>query len=328
MVKHTFTGDTMTYFADNPNYSETQILFAIESFIIDIFSTGFKQAQLPVFKKLLEQFEPIYNIDYYYYDYISVFISLKLIIDQMRYDLNNEHPDNYEFVLGLDNEHLNYLEITAKSMRAKVQQDLHQFGLQEENNTKSLVVYAEDLFNHYSKLLIVRVDLGYTNEAKNNVDIDRFYRHFEVMRNRLSNKDTFFKDLQGYSWAIEQGKQKGYHVHLLLIYDGAKVQNGSYYAQRTGEKWQEITKDEGSYFNLNCNEYKNKLRRAGCEIGLGMLSRNNEGDWDLLLAVIGYLTLVREDKVMQRLRVKVEKNMQTFGKGQFGNTKRRGIDRT
>jgi hypothetical protein len=138
MVKHTFTGDTMTYFADNPNYSETQILFAIESFIIDIFSTGFKQAQLPVFKKLLEQFEPIYNIDYYYYDYISVFISLKLIIDQMRYDLNNEHPDNYEFVLGLDNEHLNYLEITAKSMRAKVQQDLHQFGLQEENNTKVL----------------------------------------------------------------------------------------------------------------------------------------------------------------------------------------------
>lgn len=328
MVKSTFTGDTMTHIAENQNYSETQILFAIENFIIGIFTTGIKQPQLPVFKELLEQFEPIYNIDYYYYDHISVFISLKLIIDQMRYDPNNEHPDNYEFVLGLDDDHLNFLEIIANSMKAKVQQDLHQFDLQEENNTKSLVDYVEALFNHYSKLLIVRVDLGYTNDAKSNIDIERFYRHFEVMRNRLSNKDTFFEHLQGYSWAIEQGKEKGYHVHLLLIYDGAKVQNGSYYAQRAGEKWQEITKSEGSYFNLNCNEYKNKLRQAGCEIGLGMISRNNEGDWDLLLAVISYLTLVREDKIMQRLRVKVEKNMQTFGKGQFITKKRRGIDRS
>ncbi len=111
-----------------------------------------------------------------------------------------EYPDNYEFVLGLDDKHLNFLEITANSMRAKVQQDLHQFDLQEENNTKSLVDYVEALFNHYSKLLIVRVDLGYTNDAKSNIDIERFYRHFEVMRNRLSNKDTFlniFKDILG-----------------------------------------------------------------------------------------------------------------------------------
>jgi len=318
----------MKPYSTHPNYSETQILFAIERFVIDVFTTGFKQPQLPVFKELLDLFDPIYNIDYSYSDYLSVFIGLKLIIDQMRYDPNNEHPDNYEFVLDLDDEYLKFLEIAANSMRAKVQQDLNQFVLQEENNTKSLVDYVEALFNHYSKLLIVRVDLGYTNEAKSDIDIDRFYRHFEFMRNRLSNKDTFFKDIQGYSWAIEQGKEKGYHVHLLLIYDGAKVQNGSYYAQRAGEKWQEITNGEGSYFNLNCKEYKNKLRQAGCEIGLGMVSRNNEGDWDLLLAVISYLTLVREDKVMQRLRVKVEKNMQTFGKGQYVTKKRRGIDRS
>ena len=83
MVKSTFTGDTMTHIAETQNYSETQILFAIENIVIDVFTTGIKQPQLPFFKDLLERFEPIYNIDYYYYDHISVFISLKLIIDRL-----------------------------------------------------------------------------------------------------------------------------------------------------------------------------------------------------------------------------------------------------
>ncbi|MFT0696557.1 hypothetical protein ACG9YX_15140 [Acinetobacter nematophilus] len=62
---------------------------------------------------------------------------------------------------------------------------------------------------------------------------------------------------------------------------------------------------------------------AGCDIGIGMLSRNNEGDWERLVTVIEYLTDPAKDA--QRLRVKYVKNMQTFGKGQFENTKRRGI---
>ena len=139
----------------------------------------------------------------------------------------------------------------------------------------------------------------------------------------LSNQDTFFSNLHGYSWAIEQGKERGYHVHLLLMYDGTKVQNGSYYAQRVGEKWQEITQGHGSYFNLHSKDYIHKLRMAGCDIGIGMVSRNNEGDWERVVTVIEYLTDPAKDE--QRLRVKCFRNMQTFGKGQFENSKRRGI---
>lgn len=316
----------MTHITENQKCSETQILFAIESFIIDIFIMGLKQTHLPLFKELLELFEPIYNMDYHYCDYISVFISLKLVVDQMRYDQLNEYLDNYDFVLKLDEQQLIYFEMIVRSNKNKVEHDLYQFELQELENSKRLEEYAESFFNHYSKLLIVRVDLGYTNESKNHIDINSFYKHFEIMRNRLSNKDTFFEHLQGYAWAIEQGKSRGYHVHLLLIYNGAKVQNGSYYAQRTGETWKKITKGDGSYFNLNSNEYKNKLRVSGCDVGLGLISRKNEGDWELFVAVISYLTLVREDKIIQRLRVKIDKGMRTFHTGRFKIKKRRGTE--
>jgi hypothetical protein len=37
----------------------------------------------------------------------------------------------------------------------------------------------------------------------------------------IQDGDKCFSDLEGYAWALEQGEEKGYHCHLLLIYNGA-----------------------------------------------------------------------------------------------------------
>lgn len=323
MVINNFLGATMTNTPNINSYSENEILFAVENFINNVFMTGLKQSHKQELKTLLEQFDTIYDIDHYYSDYIAAFNKLKFFIQQNHFDWSITQVNNYDFVMDFKDEQLEFYEQMLKMLKGEIEQDLHQFRVQERNNKASLLEYVEELFNHYSKLLIVRVDLGYLNDSKQQVNIDQFYRHLEIMRNRLSNQDTFFRNLHGYSWAIEQGKERGYHVHLLLIYDGTKVQNGSYYAQRVGEKWQEITQGMGSYFNLHNREYIHELRMAGCDIGIGMVSRNNEGDWERLLTVIEYL--VDPAKDVQRLRVKCLKNMQTFGHGQFEKTKRRGI---
>lgn len=306
------------------NVSESRILFAIESFIIEIYQFGFREEFKSAFKELLEHFDKIYNIDYHYCDYCAVFVELKSLVDQIRYDLYCNHDwHNYNFVLDLNTEQLKEFEQLIKKRKGDVQKELVQFYAQEKYNTTSLETYASQLLEHYSKLLIVRVDLGYRNDAKHEITIDRFYRDFEKMRNRLANKDTIFKNLHGYAWALEQAVDREYHVHMLLIYDGAKVQNGSHYAMQAGEKWFEFTEGRGTYFNPHNKEYIHELKLKGCEIGLGMLSRNNDGDWERLLSVIGYFTDCSKDH--QRLRVKVEKNMQTFGKGQYDTSKRRGI---
>lgn len=53
-------------------------------------------------------------------------------------------------------------------------------------------------------------------------------------------------------------------------------------------------------FNPHDREYIHKLKMAGCEIGIGMVSRDRDGDWERLLPVISYLTLPEKD--MQRLQ--------------------------
>ncbi|MEJ2898250.1 hypothetical protein [Acinetobacter sp. NS-4] len=73
-----------------------------------------------------------------------------------------------------------------KMLKGEIEQDLHQFRLQERNNKESLLEYVEQIFNHHTKVLIVRVDLGYLKDSKEQITVEQFYRHFEIMRNRLS----------------------------------------------------------------------------------------------------------------------------------------------
>lgn len=311
---------------DQLKLSEPAILIAVENFIIDIMINGFEKSSKSTFKELLELFDQIQDFDYQYKDYNALFFELKIQIDSIRYDpYCNPNADNYDFVLKFDSEQLKAFEQQIKSGKRRINDDMYQFFQQERDNNKSLETYMKKLFQHYSKLLIVRVDIAYRNDSKYQINIEQFYKHFEKMRNRLSNKDTCFEHLHGYAWALEQSTENngGYHAHLLLIYDGAKVQSGSYYAQCVGEKWAQITQGHGCYFNLHNRKYIHELKMAGCEIGIGMVSRDKEGDWERLLSVINYLTLPEKDT--QRLRVKAIKEMQTFGHGHFENSKRRGI---
>lgn len=326
MVRNTFLGGLMTLTPSFNHLSEPAILIRVENFITDIMVNGFEESFKPALKELLEQFDQIYDVDYRYSDYNAVFIELKSQIDLMRYDpFSNPNADNYDFVLKFNLEHLKDFEQQIKNCKSRIVDELNQFVLQEKNNTESLENYVKELFHHYSKLLIVRVDLAYRNDSKSQINIEQFYRHFETMRNRLSNKDTCFENLQGYAWAIEQSREGdcGYHVHLLLIYNATKHRKGSYFAQEVGEKWMSITRGHGCYFNPHNKQYIHQLKSRGCKIGLGTISRNVEGDWERLLSVVPYLTDPTKDH--QRLRVKVDKNMQTFGKGQFVISARRGI---
>ena len=320
----------MTSQRQSQSFSESQILLHVEKFIQEIIDCGLYPEQLTYFKYLLEQFERIYDIDLFYCDYLQAFIKLKLLLDGIRYGSfqpigsDQQAPDNYDFVLSLTPEQLQELLQQAQLCKKSIYTDIQQFQLQEANNAKNLVNYLTKLHQHYSRILAVRVDMKYTKEAQQHINIEQFYQHFEQMRNRLSNQDTCFENLHGYAWAMEQGAENsGYHVHLLLIYSADKHRSGSYLAQQVGEKWKELTNQQGTYYNPHNKDYLNQLRIQGNEIGLGTLSRDVEGDLNKLLTVGLYLT--KETKESQRLRVKTTKGMHTFGHGDFEIDSRRGI---
>ena len=206
------------------------------------------------------------------------------------------------------------------------------FRSQERRNTQKLTKYLNQLVNHYSRVLMVRVDVSYHNRGETEVEVSEFREHMRVLRERLSNKDGYIEGLEGYAWALEQGYKRtesgNLHCHLLLIYSGAKRKDAYYLAKEIGEIWRSITDDAGSYFNTHTSNYVKELKKRG-QYPIGMVHQGNSHEFKNALEVLIYLTTKSnstDGKFNQRLKMKVP-NMKTFGTGQFDIKKRRGIKR-
>lgn len=189
---------------------------------------------------------------------------------------------------------------------------------QEKSNSKVLEIDLRKLFRRYSRLLFVRVDLGYLKDAMHLVDIEDLHRHLKKLRELIGNKKTCFEGLVGHAIAIEQGHEHGYHCHVLLIYNGAKRRKDTYLGQAVGEKWESITDGLGSYYNCNHPANKRAYEESGT-LGIGMISRHDEQAVDNAIRTALYLTDPGKtdrytDRLDQHLKVKLPK-MKTFTRG-------------
>lgn len=195
------------------------------------------------------------------------------------------------------------------------------FKFQEQRNRHGLEEYLKQLLNHYARLLLVRIDFAIKQEYQHEIGIAQFRDLIATMSNRYSNKNGCFSDLQGYAWAIEQGEDKGFHCHTLLIYDGSKHQNDYGLGLQVAQYWRQLTQDKGCCFISNDPEYKRKFEMQGT-LGIGMIHRNNP--MEVSNAINTALYLVNPEKDHQSLRLRVPR-MRTFGTGSFDVPWRRGI---
>lgn len=178
---------------------------------------------------------------------------------------------------------------------------------QRNRNATVLEKRFEDLLSMHRKLLLVRVDLSYRYEA--DIGIRQFDADLKALRRQIQNRDTCFKGVLDYSWAIEQGRLRSYHCHFLLIYNGSKQRCDGYYAEQLIKVWLDITDGKGCYFNCNSKDHKDEYRRLGT-LGTGMIHRNNEREVKNAINTILYLA--RADKEDQYLRAKI-RGMRGFG---------------
>ncbi|MFW2606391.1 YagK/YfjJ domain-containing protein [Aliarcobacter butzleri] len=119
--------------------------------------------------------------------------------------------------------------------------------------------YIDDLSKKYSKLNIVRVDLGYTKEDSKSITFEDASKDLNKMLNNTRSKPTVFGEMVGYITKKEVGEDKGVHIHVAIIYNGSKVREDITKAQQIGEYWKNnITKGKGVFHNCSKNEYKNK----------------------------------------------------------------------
>lgn len=305
-------------------YSEAYVLASIDYFIKDVCSGYYlEQEQFKVMlKDLIASFKPIYNSNLYYCNTVLIFIEVVNIVEAI---ISQMPQADYNSIAYFDDIYAWYIVSYIQSSSGYVKQQLMNYQQRELKNQQSLLDYTSSLINHYARLLVVRVDLSILQEYQSLYTISVFNQALEILLRRIADQDTCFNGLQGYAWALEHGATKGYHCHLLLMYDG-NIHRGDFeMGQWVGDCWQQITHGYGYIFNCNHSAYK-AIYKARGTLGIGMIQRSDSNEVDNFLShVVSYF--VNGEKEEQELRVKESLKMRSFGTGQFYVEKRRKLSK-
>ncbi|MGE8572688.1 MAG: hypothetical protein ACN6NW_11690 [Acinetobacter amyesii] len=215
------------------------------------------------------------------------------------------------YLIRLSPKGISNLQTQLRNHRSLYLAEIRLFRQQEKDNQESFLAYVQRILHDHYKVLIVRVDLGYLKASMPNITVQDFYSHIESTRHLLKDKNGCFKHLLGYGLALEQGSSKGYHAHLMLIYNGSERCQDWYLANEVIQKWHEITQGLGYGVNNNTPEKKKQYADRGL-LGIGMIHRNQPLEMQNALNVALYLT--QPEKFMQRMLIK-PLGKRTFFKG-------------
>lgn len=212
---------------------------------------------------------------------------------------------------------------------------------QARRNLQSATQYVDALRQRYARLLVVRVDLGYRSAALASINLydlsqarKRYFKHLK--------EQAGLGHLVGYVWVIEEGDDKGLHLHGLFFFDGSQSRQDISLGQLLGEHWMHFTQGAGCYFNVNAEDSKHRLRNwqqtesyqtfmEDCfpgqgqylqmqvlqaqasgqnSLAVGMIEHHNEAAWINIHLQLHYFT-----KLEQRIPLGHRGGIRCFGKG-------------
>ena len=283
-------------------HDESGLLIKIEEFIQKLLEVNRQpRCFYQEFTDLLSEFHQVYNPDYVYSSLIDMFCNLL-------YDYEfaiDDKPILYKLLKKISfTEWQDYFE-QAHDQHIKERCD-HRYS--ERLNAKRLDDRISELLDDYSSLLVVRVDLNY----RKSISIAEVENDLSIFRRKL-DKLNMVNDKLLFVWALEQGcVQGGYHCHIALIFDGRKRSGAWSIAKRVGELWQEVTENNGSYFNCHDRRYLEQYESKGTT-GVGMIYSRFEPQVRNMRHVMRYLAQPEKE---QYLRVKTSSKMRSFGMSQ------------
>lgn len=198
-------------------------------------------------------------------------------------------------------------KIKEKTKKGDFRTALNNHRRSSNKNTRESVKYIRSLFSNHSRILALRIDLGYQRSIKSKHQNSKLLEIAKTQRSEMFKhlKSHFKSALLGYIWKLEYGLEKGYHYHVMLFLDGSQKRQDVTIAKIIGEHWNnEITKGEGNYFN--CNAQKETY---GKYLGIGMISHADHEKIRNLEKAATYLS--KADYYASL----ITKGGRTFGKG-------------
>lgn len=266
----------------------------------------------------IEKYYPIHDFT----PYVKAFFDCSHEHAQMYYGLRNPRCFNGDptGVIESLNSVIEGIRATVGGRAFKANINTHR--RLSNKNYKSLLTYIDAIFEGCSRVLVLRVDLGYLKSV-----VHRFREgmQFETVKTqrekllKLLRRKLPSKTLLGHAWKLEFGLSKGFHYHCMFFLDGSKVREDVSWARTVGELWVErATERQGVYYN--CNRTKSNYRACG----IGMVEHSDREKRRNLQKAAIYLT-----KIEYYMRIATEGRARTFGRGEMPKrvVKKRGRPR-
>lgn len=156
---------------------------------------------------------------------------------------------------------------------------------------------VDQVLDAYRSVVVIRLDLHYSSISQYRqrvedvfTDLDRLAR--EIERNQI------FEHLIWHICSVEQGEERGYHVHTAFFFDGTKVRSDVYKARQVGQLWESITRGLGYYYSCNADK-----ERYGDDLGIGLVYRT---DANIRIKVHKAMHYLAKNEDTQHLRLKPE----------------------
>jgi hypothetical protein len=140
-------------------------------------------------------------------------------------------------------------------------------------NSSELLTLINRLFDHHSRLLVVRIDLNYLEGVGESIPLRNAQMHLNQLIGDRRRHPDLFNGLVGYAWGLEYGGHGGgHHYHLLAIFDGSVRRDDMGIGMSIRALWGVITGGLGWCHISNFD--KVKLESTG-DLGIGMIHRED-----------------------------------------------------
>lgn len=267
----------------------------------------------------IEKYYPIHDFT----PYVKVFFECAYEHSQAYYNLRNPRC-----IVGDSTGVIESLNSVVEGIKAAVRGRAFKANVNthrrlSNKNYKSLLTYIDAIFEGWSRVLVLRLDLGYSKPAvhwgfREGLEFETVKEHRERFLKMVRAKLPA-KTLLGHAWKLEFGLSKSFHYHCMFFLDGSKLREDVSWARTLGELWVErATKGQGVYYN--CNRTKGIYRTCG----IGMIDHSGKVMRNNLKKAAVYLT-----KVEYYMRIVTEGRARTFGRGEMPKrvVKKRGRPR-
>ncbi|MGV8860262.1 MAG: YagK/YfjJ domain-containing protein [Pseudomonas sp.] len=129
--------------------------------------------------------------------------------------------------------------------------------------------YGDIVLERHACTTVVRVDLYYYQHVQTRLRVEDVFDDLDSLI-ATRERDSVFDHETGYVCSVEQGKDRGYHIHAVFFFNSAKVQGDIRKGRQIGQLWKRITEGQG-YYN-NCNQDKEKYKDR---LGIGLIHRHD-----------------------------------------------------